>query len=216
MKNLHPTERTTITRLAKRGTYDLETINRILDEGLFCTIAFHHAQTTYQIPTGYVRMNNKVYVHGSVGSHYMRILAEGNTEVSVGVTLIDGLVLARSAFHHSVNYRSVVLFGKPEVMNDPNEKLESLARFTNKMVPGRWDDIRQPSESEMKKTMVLAIPVTEASAKIRTGGPNDESEDYDLNIWAGVVPVVLERKEPIADEKLKPGVGIPAYLSSAD
>jgi nitroimidazol reductase NimA-like FMN-containing flavoprotein (pyridoxamine 5'-phosphate oxidase superfamily) len=206
------TEKTTITRLAKRGAYDHETIHAILDEALVCTIAYVHNGEPFQIPTGFCRIGNKIYIHGSVGSFYMRELAEKKPAVCVSVTLIDGLVLARSAFHHSVNYRSVVIFGKPEKVTDESELHRALEIFTNKVQPGRWDDIRKPNEGEWKATMVLAIEMTEASAKVRTGGPVDDEEDYDLNTWAGVVPLRFQHLEPIADLRLKPGIDLPGYL----
>jgi nitroimidazol reductase NimA-like FMN-containing flavoprotein (pyridoxamine 5'-phosphate oxidase superfamily) len=206
------TEKTTITRLAKRGVYDHETINAILDEALVCTIAYVHNGEPFQIPTGFCRIGNKIYIHGSVGSFYMRELAEKKPAVCVGVTLIDGLVLARSAFHHSVNYRSVVIFGKPEKVTDESELYRALEIFTNKVQPGRWDDIRKPNEGEWKATMVLAIEMTEASAKVRTGGPVDDEEDYDLNTWAGVVPLKCQHMEPIPDQRLKSGINLPGYL----
>jgi uncharacterized protein len=206
------TDRTTITRLAKRGSYDKDTVNAILDDALVCTVAFNLNGQPFQIPTGFCRIDDYLYIHGSVGSFYMRELAEKKLPVSIGVTHIDGLVLARSAFHHSVNYRSVVIFSNTELVTDKGELYQALEIFTNKMQPGRWDDIRQPNESEWRKTMVLKYKLSEASAKMRTGGPNDDEEDYDLNIWAGVVPLKLERKPLIVDPKLKQGINVPDYL----
>lgn len=207
------TERTTITRLPKRGTYDVQTVYDILDEALFCTVAYVHEGQAFQIPTGFCRMGEYVYVHGSVGSFYMRELAEKNLPVSLGVTLIDGLVLARSAFHHSVNYRSVVLFANAEKVTDSDELYQALEVFTNKMQPGRWDDIRKPTHNEWKATMVLKFKIEEASAKVRTGPPKDDEEDYSMDTWAGVVPLHLQRDTPIADPQLKVGVALPAYLA---
>lgn len=206
------TDRTTITRLPKRGSYDKETINSILDEALYCTLAYVHHGEPFQMPTGHCRMGDKLYIHGSVGSFYLRELAEKKLPVCISVTLMDGIVLARSAFHHSVNYRSVVMFSKAEVVSDEKEIYQALEVFTNKMQPGRWNDIRQPNESEWKKTMVLAFPITEASAKIRTGGPKDDDEDYALDIWAGVVPLQTIRVAPVADPVLKASIGLPEYL----
>lgn len=206
------TDRTTITRLAKRGAYDKDTVYAILDDALVCTVAFVLEGQPFQIPTGFCRIGDLLYIHGSVGSFYMRELAEKKLPVSIGVTHIDGLVLARSAFHHSVNYRSVVIFSNAEQVTDNTELYTALEVFTNKMQPGRWDDIRQPNDSEWKKTMVLKFKIEEASAKIRTGGPNDDEEDYHLNIWAGVVPLTLERKPLISDPRLKSGVNVPDYL----
>lgn len=212
MAEFKKTDRTTITRLAKRGTYDQDTVYAILDDALVCTIAFTLDNQPFQIPTGFCRIDDALYIHGSVGSFYMRALAEKKLPVSIGVTHIDGLVLARSAFHHSVNYRSVVLFSNSELVTDKGELYKALEVFTNKMQPGRWDDIRQPNDSEWKKTMVLKFKLSEVSAKIRTGGPNDDEEDYDLNIWAGVVPLKLERKPLVVDPKLKKNIEIPYYL----
>ncbi|WKZ60208.1 MAG: pyridoxamine 5'-phosphate oxidase family protein [Cyclobacteriaceae bacterium] len=206
------TDRTTITRLPKRGSYDKATIYPILDEALYCTLAYVHNGEPFQIPTGHCRMGDKLYIHGSVGSFYLRELAEKKLPVCISVTLMDGIVLARSAFHHSVNYRSVVMFSKAEVVTDEKEIYQALEVFTNKMQPGRWNDIRQPNESEWRKTMVLAFPIEEASAKIRTGGPKDDEEDYALDIWAGVVPLQTTRLAPVADPVLKVGVELPEYL----
>lgn len=213
MAELKRTDRTTITRLPKRGVYDQEIINSILDEALYCTVAYVYQGQAFQIPTGFCRIGNQLYIHGSVGSFYMREIAEKKLPVSIGVTLIDGLVLARSAFHHSVNYRSVVMFAEPRKVTEDDELYKALEVFTNKMQPGRWDDIRQPNDSEWKKTMVIAFTIEEASAKIRSGAPKDDDEDYDLNIWAGVVPLKLERGKPIADPALKSSVSVPDYLS---
>lgn len=212
MAEFQKTDRTTITRLAKRGSYDKDTVYSILDDALVCTVAFVLEGQPFQIPTGFCRMGDLLYIHGSVGSFYMRELADKKLPVSIGVTHIDGLVLARSAFHHSVNYRSVVIFSNSELVTDQAELYTALEVFTDKMQPGRWNDIRQPNDSEWKKTMVLKFKIEEASAKIRTGGPNDDDEDYDLNIWAGVVPLKLERKPLIPDPKLKGGVQVPGYL----
>lgn len=206
------TERTEITRLAKRGTYDKETVYAILDEALFCTLAYVRNNQPFQIPTGFCRIGDKLYVHGSVGSSFMRELAEKKLPVCISVTHLDGLVLARSAFHHSVNYRSVVLFSEAELVTDQDELYNALEVFTNKIQPGRWNDVRKPTPGEWKATMLISFKIEEASAKVRTGPPKDDEEDYQLDIWAGVVPVVLERKKPVADELLKPGVSLPDYL----
>jgi uncharacterized protein len=206
------TERTEITRLAKRGTYDKETVYAILDEALFCTLAYVRNNHPFQIPTGFCRIGDKLYIHGSVGSSYMRELAEKKLPVCISVTHLDGLVLARSAFHHSVNYRSVVLFSEAELVTDQNELYNALEVFTNKVQPGRWNDVRKPTPGEWKATMLISFRIEEASAKVRTGPPKDDEEDYLLDIWAGVVPVALERKQPVADEVLKQGVSLPDYL----
>jgi nitroimidazol reductase NimA-like FMN-containing flavoprotein (pyridoxamine 5'-phosphate oxidase superfamily) len=213
MAEFSKTEKTEITRLPKRGVYDKDVIHSILDEALVCTLAYVNEGQPFQIPTGFCRIGDKLYLHGSVGSFYMRQLAEKNAPVCISVTLIDALVLARSAFHHSVNYRSVVLFSNPERVTDDKEIYQALEVFTNKMQPGRWDDVRQPSSGEWKATMVLSFKIEEVSAKVRTGGPKDDDEDYDLPIWAGVVPLQTKRLEPINDPLLKEGIKVPAYLS---
>ncbi|HEX6892614.1 MAG TPA: pyridoxamine 5'-phosphate oxidase family protein [Chryseolinea sp.] len=216
MASFNITEKTNITRLPKRGVYDKDQISSILDEALFCTLAYVRDTSTgampFQIPTGFCRIGDKIYVHGSVGSFYMRELADKNQSVCISVTLMDGLVLARSAFHHSVNYRSVVIFSNAEKVTDNNELYTALEVFTNKMQPGRWDAVRKPSSGEWKATMVLSFNIEEASAKVRTGPPLDDDEDYSLDIWAGVIPLKQERKQPIPDDKLKQGILLPDYL----
>lgn len=212
MEKFPITDKTEITRLPKRGVYDKETIYTILDEALFCTLSYVRDGLPFQIPTGFNRIGNTIYLHGSVGSFYMRELAEKKCPVCISATLMDGLVLARSAFHHSVNYRSVVFFSEARRIEDKEEQYKVLEHFTNKMQPGRWDDVRKPTDGEWKATMLLAFDINEASAKVRTGGPNDDDEDYALDVWAGVVPLKLERKPVIVDPKLKAGVELPGYL----
>lgn len=212
MEKFPITDKTEITRLAKRGTYDKETVYSILDDALVCTLAYVREGQPFQIPTGFVRIGNKIYVHGSVGSFYMRELRDQKHPVCISVTHLDGLVLARSAFHHSVNYRSVVLFSHPELVEDKTELYAALEEFTNKVQPGRWDDVRQPTDGEWKATMVLRFEIEEASAKLRTGGPKDDEEDYELNVWAGVVPMKLQRLAPIEDADRKKDVPLPGYL----
>ena len=210
------TDKTEITRLPKRGVYDKDQINAILDEALFCTLAYVRQSTTgtqaFQIPTGFCRIDDKLYVHGSVGSFYMRELSDKNQPVCISVTLMDGLVLARSAFHHSVNYRSVVIFSTPQKVTDNDELYKALEVFTNKMQPGRWNDVRKPSSGEWKATMLLSFNIVEASAKVRTGPPLDDDEDYSLDIWAGVVPLKQVRTQPVPDVNLKQGILLPDYL----
>lgn len=207
------TDKTEITRLPKRGVYDKDVIYAILDEALFCTIAYTSGGQPFQIPTGFCRISNVIYAHGSVGSHYMRELAQG-IPVCISATLIDGIVLARSAFHHSVNYRSVVAFSKGRKVTDEKELYQSLEVFTNKMCPGRWDDVRQPNSGEWKATMVLAFDIEEASAKVRTGGPKDDEEDMGLNIWAGVQELKTVKHALTPDEKLKSSISVPSYLNN--
>lgn len=206
------TDKTTITRLPKRGAYDKETIFNILDEALVCTIAFVRNNEPFQIPTGFCRVEDYLYIHGSVGSFYMRELAENKSTVCISVTHLDGLVLARSAFHHSMNYRSAIIFSRAEKVTDQKELYSVLEIFTNKIQPGRWNDVRKPTEGEWKATMVIKFKIEEASAKIRVGEPKDDDEDYELDVWAGVVPLKLEHKSPVPDSRLKTGVSLPNYL----
>jgi nitroimidazol reductase NimA-like FMN-containing flavoprotein (pyridoxamine 5'-phosphate oxidase superfamily) len=208
------TDKTKITRLPKRGVYDKETIYSILDEALYCNLAFVKDGLPFQIPTGFCRIEDKIYIHGSVGSAYMRELQSKKIPVCISATLMDGIVLARSAFHHSVNYRSVVIFSEPEFVTDKNELYKALEVFTDKMCPGRWADVRKPTEGEWKATMVLSFEIKEASAKVREGGPKDDDEDYNLDVWAGVLPLAITKKEPINDPVLKPGIKLPSYLSA--
>lgn len=212
MAEFSKTRRTSITRLPKRGVYDKESVYAILDEALFCTLGFARDGEPFLIPTGFCRIEDKLYIHGSVGSSYMRYLAEQAGPVCVSTTIIDGVVLARSAFHHSVNYRSAVVFGVPQKVTDGNEILTMFRVFTDKMQPARWNEVRKPTSGELKSTLVLSITIDEASAKVRTGPPKDDEEDYALDVWAGVVPLHVQRNAPIPDPLLKPGVGIPDYL----
>ncbi len=212
MSEFQKTDRTTITRLAKRGVYDKETVYSILDEALFCTLAYSGEEGPFQIPTGFCRIADKIYIHGSVGSFYMREIVNKKLTVSIGATLIDGIVLARSAFHHSVNYRSAVIFGVPELVTNDDELYKALETFTEKMCPGRWKDVRHPDAKEWKATMVLSFKIEEASAKVRTGGPNDDDEDYAMDTWAGVLPLKIMKQELIPDARATHPVDIPEYL----
>jgi uncharacterized protein len=210
MSEFKPTQRTQVKRLPDRGAYDSETVFKILDEGLICHVGFSVDGQPYVIPTGFARVADTLYIHGSAASRMLRTLAEG-IQVCVTVTLLDGLVLARSAFHHSMNYRSVVMLGRATLVSDPAEKIKALEAFTEHIVRGRWNDVRLPTESELKATTVLALPLAEVSAKIRTGPPKDDAEDYQLPIWAGVVPLSITPAAPIADPQLKAGLEPPAY-----
>lgn len=212
MSKFSITGKTKITRLPKRGVYDKEIIYAILDEALYCTLAYVRDGQPFQIPTGFCRIEDKLYMHGSVGSFYMRELADKKLPVCISVTHLDGLVLARSAFHHSVNYRSAVIFSEAEKVTDQDELYKALEVFTNKVQPGRWNDIRKPTSSEWKATMLLSFKIEEASAKVRTGPPLDDDEDYALDVWAGVVPIKLERQNPLPDESMKDGISLPPYL----
>ena len=212
-KQFAPTERTKVKRIPKRGSFDRETIYSILDEGFVCHVGFTANGQTFVIPTGYARRDDTLLIHGSSASRMMRNLA-GGIDVCVTVTLIDGLVLARSAFHHSVNYRSVVIFGKAKLVEDENEKIEALYAFTEHIVPNRWNEIREPNELELKATTVLSLPLEEASAKIRTGDPVDDDEDYALDVWAGVIPLKTQAEKPRDDSKLKTGIAAPEYIAN--
>jgi len=213
MSKFTPTARTQVKRLPKRGAYDRETVFRILDEAFVCHVGFVVEGQPFVIPTNFGRSGETLYLHGSAASRMLRTLSQG-IPVCVTVTLTDGLVLARSAFHHSVNYRSVVVLGTARLVEDPAEKMEALRLFTEHIMKGRWGDIRWPSEHEMKGTTVLALPLEEVSAKVRTGGPIDDEEDYSLPVWAGVLPLPVVPAEPIADARLKVGTEVPGYMKS--
>lgn len=206
------TERTKVKRLPARGAYDRETIYSILDEAFICHVGYVLDGQPYVIPTGYPRIGDDLYIHGSSASRMLRNLTQG-VDVCVTVTLIDGLVLARSAFHHSVNYRSVVILGKAELVEDPSEKDKALEAFTNHIIPGRWPEIRWPNELELKATSVLKLPIEEASAKIRVGDPKDDEEDYSMNVWAGVLPLELKPGTPQPDARLAHNTSIPEYVT---
>ncbi|HYO63533.1 MAG TPA: pyridoxamine 5'-phosphate oxidase family protein [Pyrinomonadaceae bacterium] len=207
-----PTGRSKVRRLSKRASYERETVYRILDEGFVCHVGFVADGQPFVIPTGYARAGDTLYVHGAQASRMLRELSRG-VEVCVTVTLVDGLVLARSAFHHSINYRSVVVFGRAELVADEREKWDALHALTDHIVPGRWADVREPNEAEMRATSVLRLRLDEASAKIRTGPPVDDEEDYALGVWAGVVPLRMQAGTPEADPRLPPGVAPPAYAA---
>jgi uncharacterized protein len=202
-----------VRRLPNRAAYDRATIDPILDEALVCHLGFVLNGQPFVIPTLHARVGDKLYVHGSSASRMLGALA-GGAPACVTVTLIDGLVLARSAFHHSVNYRSVVVLGTARPVIDPDEKIEALRAVTNHMVPGRWDDVRPPTPQELKATSVLYLPLDEVSAKVRTGPPVDDDEDYELDMWAGVVPLALKAAAPLADPRLKKGVRVPRYATT--
>jgi nitroimidazol reductase NimA-like FMN-containing flavoprotein (pyridoxamine 5'-phosphate oxidase superfamily) len=204
------TERTKLKRLPKRGHFDRETVYAILDEGFICHIGFSVNGSPFVIPTGYARDGDKLYIHGSQASRMLRSLA-GELDACVTVTIVDGLVLARSAFHHSMNYRSVLVFGRATIVDEPQEKYTALVALSEHIVRGRWADAREPNEEEMVQTTVLCLPIEEASAKIRTGPPLDDEEDYAMPIWAGVVPLKLVAGEPINDPRLPAEIPAPDY-----
>jgi nitroimidazol reductase NimA-like FMN-containing flavoprotein (pyridoxamine 5'-phosphate oxidase superfamily) len=203
MEAFTPTDRTKVHRLPKRAVYDTAQIHSILDEGYLCHVGFAVDGQPYVIPTGYARSGNLIYIHGSAASRMLRSLDRG-VDVCLTVTLLDGFVLARSAFHHSMNYRSVVVLGKAWLVSDPEEKRKALECFTNHIVPGRWDEVRLPTDQELKATSVLALALDEVSAKVRTGPPIDDDEDYALPIWAGVVPVLTKVGKPVSDGRVPP------------
>lgn len=208
--NHPPSDRTTVKRLPKRADYDPNTIHAILDAGLICHVSFTVNGQPNVIPTIYVRIGENVYLHGSPASRMLQILQRGE-EVCIAVTIVDGLVLARSAFHHSMNYRSVVLFGTGAEVTEPERKNEVLRALSEHLIPGRWDDVRQPSADELRRTLVLSIPIQESSAKVRTGPPLDDEPDYELPVWAGVLPLHLTATTPIGDGRLMPGIEPPGY-----
>lgn len=200
-----PSERTRVRRAPRRADYDRETIDAILDEALVAHVGFVVDEQPYVIPTLHARVDGEVLVHGSAASRMVTLLGAG-VPACLTVTLIDGLVLARSAFHHSMNYRSVVVLGTARLLESPEERERALQAFTDKLIPGRWDEVRPPTRQELEGTRVFALPLTEASAKLRAGGPVDDAEDYDLDVWAGVIPLALTPGAPQRDERLREGI----------
>jgi uncharacterized protein len=213
MSEFPPTQRTQVKRLPKRGHYDRETVYQILDTAFVCHVGFCVDGQPYVLPTNYGRAGDTLYLHGSAASRMLKTLS-GGVPVCVTITHVDGLVLARSAFHHSVNYRSVVVLGTARLVEERAEKMEALRIFTEHVMKGRWDDVRQPNEQEMKATTVLALPLEEVSAKVRTGGPVDDEEDYALPVWAGVLPLETAVKPPVPDANRKNEPAIPDYLKN--
>ena len=211
--HITPTNRTKLKRLPKRGNFNRETINKILDEAFVCHVGFAVDGKPFVIPTGYARIGDDLIIHGSAASRMMSDLSAG-IDVCVTVTLIDGLVLARSAFHHSMNYRSVVIFGTARLIEDEREKFEALRAFTEHLIPNRWDNVRPPNALELKATTILSLPITEASAKIRAGNPVDDEADAEMDVWAGVIPLHLKIGAPVDDEKLRANIKTPDYVSN--
>jgi uncharacterized protein len=209
---LPPTERTRVVREAQRGVYDRESIYKILDEGFVCHVGFSLDGQPYVIPTLFARVGDAIYFHGSAASRMLRNLSEG-ISVCVTVTLTDGFVLARSVFNHSMNYRSVVALGKAVLVDAPEEKLEALHAFTERILPGRWNDARQPNEKELKASSILRLPLTEVSAKVRTGPPMDDDPDYALPVWAGVIPLQVVPGAPMRDERCDTSIPVPGYVA---
>jgi len=211
-ENITQTKRTRLRRLPKRGSFDREMVYSILDEAFICHIGFTVDGQPYVIPTAFGRIEDDLYIHGSSASRMLRTLS-GGVDMCFTTTLVDGLVIARSAFHHSINYRSVVVLGKATLVDDLDEKNRALEAVTNHIVPGRWADVRWPNELELKATSVLKLPIDEASAKLRTGPPIDDDEDYELDVWAGVLPLKLSTGAPLDDERLRAGITVPENIA---
>src|SRR5580658_3198350 len=209
--NPAPTSRTRILREPQRAVYDRDAVNQILDEAFLCHVGFAVDGQPFVIPTSYGRNGDMLYIHGSAASRMLRNLDQG-IPVCITVTLLDGLVLARSVFNHSMNYRSVVILGAATLVDDPAEKLVALRALSEHIIPGRWDDARQPNEKELKQTSVLRLPITEFSAKIRVGPPIDDEEDYSFPTWAGVIPLEMKTGAAVRDERCQQE--LPAYLKS--
>ena len=201
-------DKTRVKRVPQRGIYNKEDIYKILDKEFVCHIGFIHNDIPVVIPTLYGRKDNDLYIHGSMASRMMKTLNEG-VEISVAVTRVNGLILARSGFHHSANYESVVIFGKATLIEGKAENIAALKAVSDHIITGRWEEARGPSDKELKATMVLKLPIEEASAKVRTGGPKDDKADYDLDIWAGVIPFTRTIETPIPDEVLRDGIPVP-------
>ena len=210
-ENQAPTQRTRVIREPQRAVYDHEAVYRILDEGFLCHVGFVVEGQPFVIPTSYGRKDDALYIHGSSASRMLRNMKDG-VPVCVTVTLLDGLVLARSVFNHSMNYRSVVVLGKATLVEDREEKLAALQVLTEHILPGRWDDARQPNDKELRATSVLRLPIEEFSAKVRTGPPVDDEEDYAFATWAGVIPLEMRVVEPINDPRLEPERPVPEYV----
>jgi nitroimidazol reductase NimA-like FMN-containing flavoprotein (pyridoxamine 5'-phosphate oxidase superfamily) len=207
-----PSLRTRVVREPERGVYDREVLYRILDEGFICHVGFVVDGQPFVIPTSYGRSGDNLYIHGSAASRMLRNLDKG-IPVCITVTLLDGLVLARSIFNHSMNYRSVVVLGTATVVQDPAEKIEALRLLAEHILPGRWPESRQPNEKELKATFALRVPIEEFSAKVRQGPPIDDEEDYSFPTWAGVIPLETVAGSPIPDPQCGPDIPIPQYAS---
>ncbi|WP_433335055.1 pyridoxamine 5'-phosphate oxidase family protein [Spirillospora sp. CA-294931] len=209
---LSSTDRTQIGRLSDRGRVDRADLHDVLDDGMICHLGIVVDGAPRVIPTGYGRIGDVLYMHGSTGARYLR--ESPSTEICVTVTHLDGIVLARSLFHHSLNYRSAIIYGAPRVVTDPDEKLAGLRCITEQLAPGQWDVVRGPNTRELAATTVLALPLDEASVKVRQGPPGDEEEDYALDVWAGVVPVRPSFGTPIPDPLLREGIPVPDHVKS--
>jgi len=213
METFEKTALNRVRRLPERGRYDRETIYAIVDEGLICHVAFVDGDQPYVIPTIHGRLGDEIVLHGARASRLMKHIAAGNP-VAIAVTLVDGLVLARSVFHSSMNYRSAVLFGRGRLIEDGAEKLAALEAVSEHLARGRWADARQPTPKELDATLVVGVPIDSAAAKVRTGPPGDDEEDYALPIWAGVLPFQLQAQAPLADPRLREGIATPDYVKN--
>lgn len=213
MTTLEPTPRSSLRRHRERGDYDLDTIYDILDEAFICHLACAAGGSVWMIPTAYARDGDRLLLHGAAANHVLKAAAEG-ADLTVSVTLVDGLVLARSTFNHSINYRSVTIFGTATDITDPAEKEAALGMIVDHMLPGRTGEARSPSAVELTKTRVVSLPITEASAKLRTGGPKDEDSDLSLPVWAGVLPLRMVAGAPVADGEHPPTVDVPDSVRS--
>lgn len=209
-ETIQPTSRTTLKRLPKRGEFNREAIEAILDEALICHIAYVHEGKPFMVPTGFARDGRWLYFHGARSNRTLRALLEG--EACISVTMLDGLVLARSAFHHSMNYRSVVIFASGEEITGRPEKIHAMRRVVEHIVPGRWEQARQPNDNEIDATLMVRVPIEECSAKVRSGPPIDDEPDMYLGIWAGVIPARIQWGPPIADPQLPANIAPPANI----
>ena len=212
MKRYPISNRNRVKRISNNSDYSKETVHAIIDEALFCHLGIIHDGKPVVIPTIHARMGDQIVFHGSNASRLLKI--SNNNEICVTITLLDGLVMARSLFNSSMNYRSAVIFGKGEIIKDHDERMAAFKSITDHIAPGRWDDARQPNNSELKQTSVVRMPIDEASAKISVGPPDDEDEDYDLDYWAGVIPINQTYGEPESDPILQEGITIPDYLKN--
>jgi nitroimidazol reductase NimA-like FMN-containing flavoprotein (pyridoxamine 5'-phosphate oxidase superfamily) len=211
MSDFEKLPRNKVRRVPDRAHYDKATIYQIVDEALICHVGFVQEGQPFVIPTIHARVDDHLILHGAPASRLLKHV-EGDHEICVTITLLDGLVMARSVFHHSMNYRSVLLFGKGQLVNDRQEKLGYMEVLTNHIMPGRWDDARRPNEKEMKATTLVILAIDSASAKVRTGQPVDDEEDYQLPVWAGVLPLSQQVMEPIDDPRLEHEIPIPGYI----
>lgn len=208
---MEPTERTRVRRLPERGRYDRPTIDAILDEALICHVGFVHDGHPFVIPTIHARVDDTLYLHGSPASRMLRSIR--NQPICVTITILDGLVLARSHFHSSMNYRAVVVLGVGREVTEAGEKTAAFEAVVEHVARGRWDKARRPDERELKATSIIAVGIDEASAKVRTGDPQDDEADLELDIWAGVIPVTTEFGTPVDDSLLRPGIAVPTHAS---